>query len=171
MFNLKLQFSKFKKLIFLKIRRVINYGKVTFFSTLLRSVLATYKLFFKAARRLAAFVVLLAPIQAIASVLAVHAGQNVINDVSKHQNFVVSLIIWIIATALTQLLPPVATSVQGILTDKLTGFINVSLMTKSQDLQSLSIFDDNSHYDDLRMIKDDASWRPVNLFVFGVAVI
>ena len=98
---------------------------------------------------------MLAPIQAIASVLAVNAGQNVINDVSNHQNFVVSLIIWIIATAVTQLLPPIATSVQGILTEKLTGFINVSLMTKSQDLQSLSIFDDNSYYDDLKMLKDE----------------
>lgn len=114
---------------------------------------------------------MLAPIQAIASVLAVNAGQNVINDVSNHQNFVVSLIIWIIATAVTQLLPPIATSVQGILTEKLTGFINVSLMTKSQDLQSLSIFDDNSYYDDLKMLKDDVLWRPVNLIVFGVAVI
>ena len=117
---------KFKKLIFLNIIRVINYEKVTFFQHYFDLLLATYKLFFKAARSLAAFVVLLAPIQAIASVLAVNVGQNVINDVSKHQNFVVSLIIWLIATALTQLLPPVATSVQGILTDKLTGFINVS---------------------------------------------
>lgn len=56
-------------------------------------LLATYKLFFKAARILAAFVVLLAPVQAIASVLAVNTGQNVTNDVSNHQNFVVSLII------------------------------------------------------------------------------
>lgn len=89
-------------------------------------LLATYKLFFKAARSLAAFGVLLAPAQAIASVLAVNAGQNVINDVSKHQNFGASIIIWIIATALTQLLPPIATSVQCILTDKLTGFINAA---------------------------------------------
>lgn len=66
---------------------------------------------------------------------------------------------------------PIATSVHGILTDKLTGFINVNLMTKSQDLKFLSIFDDNSYYDDLKMLKDDASWRPVNLIIFGVAVI
>lgn len=114
---------------------------------------------------------MLAPVQAIASVLAVNAGQNVINDVSDHKNFGASIIFWLITTALTQLLPPVATSAQGILTDKLTGFINVSLMTKSQDLQSLSIFDDSSYYDDLKVLKDNASWRPVNLIVFGVAVI
>lgn len=44
-------------------------------------------------------------------------------------------------------------------------------MTKSQDLQSLSIFDDSSYYDDLKILKDDASWRPVNMIVFKVAVI
>ena len=100
--------------------------KLHFFQHYFGLLLSTYKLFFKAARILAAFVVLLAPIQAIASVFVVNAGQNIINDVSNHQNFVASIIIWLIATALTQLLPPVATSVQGILTDKLTGFINVS---------------------------------------------
>lgn len=145
--------------------------KLHFFQHYFGLLLSTYKLFFKAARILAAFVVLLAPIQAIASVFVVNAGQNIINDVSNHQNFVASIIIWLIATALTQLLPPVATSVQGILTDKLTGFINVSLMTKSQDLSSLSIFDDSSYYGDLKMLKDDASWRPANLIVFEVAVI
>lgn len=139
---------KLKKLIFLNIRRVINYEKVTFFQHYFGLLLATYKLFFKAAHILAAFVFLLVPIQAIASVLAVNAGQN----------FVANIIIWLITTALTQLLTPVATSVQDILTNKLTGFINVSLMTKSQDLPSLSIFDDSSYYDDLKMLKDDASW-------------
>ena len=139
---------KLKKLIFLNIRRVINYEKVTFFQHYFGLLLATYKLFFKAAHILAAFVFLLVPIQAIASVLAVNAGQN----------FVANIIIWLITTALTQLLTPVATSVQDILTNKLTGFINVSLMTKSQDLPSLSIFDDSSYYGDLKMLKDDASW-------------
>ncbi|WGN89310.1 hypothetical protein [Ligilactobacillus faecis] len=38
------------------------------------------------------------------------------------------MILWIIATLLTQLLPVLVTNIQGILTDKLTGFINISLM-------------------------------------------
>ncbi|KRM39133.1 ABC superfamily ATP binding cassette transporter ATPase and permease protein [Lactobacillus hamsteri DSM 5661 = JCM 6256] len=69
------------------------------------------------------------------------------------------------------MVPPLATSIQGILTDKLTGFINVNLMKKSEDLQSLSIFDNSTYFDELQMLKDGASWRPVNLIVFGVAVI
>lgn len=133
--------------------------------------MSTYKLFFKAAPIIATFVALLAPIQAIASVVAINAGQNVINEVTAHKQFWTSIGIWIIATALTQLLPPLATSTQGILTDKLTGFINVSLMKKSKDLQSLSIFDNNAYFDDLQLLKEGASWRPVNLIVFGVAII
>lgn len=125
----------------------------------------------KAAPAIATFVALLAPIQAIASVLAINAGQNVINEVTAHKQFGTSIGIWIIATALTQLLPPVATSLQGILTDKLTGVINMNLMKKSKDLQSLSIFDNNTYFDDLQLLKEGASWRPVNLIVFGVAII
>ena len=125
----------------------------------------------KAAPAIATFVALLAPIQATASVLAINAGQNVINEVTAHKQFWTSIGIWIIATALTQLLPPVATSLQGILTDKLMGFINMNLMKKSKDLQSLSIFDNNTYFDDLQLLKEGASWRPVNLIVFGVAII
>ena len=47
--------------------------------------------------------------------------------------------------------------VQGILTDELTGFINISLMKKSEDLQSIRIFDDSKYFDDLQMLRDDAS--------------
>ena len=125
----------------------------------------------KAAPAIATFVALLAPIQATASVLAINAGQNVINEVTAHKQFWTSIGIWIIATALTQLLPPVATSLQGILADKLTGVINMNLMKKSKDLQSLSIFDNNTYFDDLQLLKEGASWRPVNLIVFGVAII
>lgn len=145
--------------------------KIHSFQHYLKLLLSTYKLFFKAAPAIATFVALLAPIQAIASVLAINAGQNVINEVTVHKQFWTSIGIWIIATALTQLLPPVATSLQGILTDKLTGFINMNLMKKSKDLQSLSIFDNSTYFDDLQLLKEGASWRPVNLIVFGVAII
>lgn len=44
-------------------------------------------------------------------------------------------------------------------------------MKKSKELQSLSIFDNNSYFDDLQLLKEGAAWRPVNLIVFGVAII
>lgn len=131
----------------------------------------TYHLFFKSAPLVATCVLLLAPLQAIIPLLAVAAGQKVIDQVTNHSPFMEMIIVWIVATAFQQFLPSLSTMVQGVLTDKLTGFINISLMKKSEDLQSISIFDDSKYFDDLQMLRDDANWRPVNLIVFGVSVL
>ena len=131
----------------------------------------TYHLFFKSAPLVATCVLLLAPLQAVIPLLAVAAGQKVIDQVTNHSPFMEMIIVWIVATAFQQFLPSLSTMVQGVLTDKLTGFINISLMKKSTDLQSISIFDDSKYFDDLQMLRDDASWRPVNLIVFGVSVL
>lgn len=131
----------------------------------------TYHLFFKSAPLIATCVLLLAPLQAVVPLIAVAAGQKVIDQVTNHSPFMEMIIVWIVATAFQQFLPSLSTMVQGILTDKLTGFINISLMKKSEDLQSIRIFDDSKYFDDLQMLRDDASWRPVNLIVFGVSVL
>lgn len=131
----------------------------------------TYYLFFKSAPLVATCVLLLAPLQAVIPLLTVTAGQKVIDQVTNHSPFMEMIIVWIVATAFQQFLPSLSTLVQGVLTDKLTGFINISLMKKSADLQSISIFDDSKYFDDLQMLRDDASWRPVNLIVFGVSVL
>ena len=131
----------------------------------------TYHLFFKSAPLVATCVLLLAPLQAVIPLLAVAAGQKVIDQVTNHSPFMEMIIVWIVATTFQQFLPSLSTMVQGVLTDKLTGFINISLMKKSADLQSISIFDDSKYFDDLQMLRDDASWRPVNLIVFGVSVL
>lgn len=131
----------------------------------------TYHLFFKSAPLVATCVLLLAPLQAVVPLLAVAAGQKVIDQVTNRSPFMEMIIVWIVATAFQQFLPSLSTMVQGVLTDKLTGFINISLMKKSEDLQSISIFDDSKYFDDLQMLRDDASWRPVNLIIFGVSVL
>lgn len=131
----------------------------------------TYYLFFKSAPLVATCVLLLAPLQAVIPLLTVTAGQKVIDQVTNHSPFMEMIIVWIVATAFQQFLPSLSTMVQGVLTDKLTGFINISLMKKSADLQSISIFDDSKYFDDLQMLRDDASWHPVNLIVFGVSVL
>lgn len=136
-----------------------------------KELIQTYRLFFKSAPLVAMCVLLLAPLQAVIPLLAVSAGQKVIDQVTNHSPFMEMIIVWIVATAFQQFLPSLSTMVQGVLTDKLTGFINISLMKKSADLQSISIFDDSKYFDDLQMLRDDASWRPVNLIVFGVSVL
>lgn len=136
-----------------------------------KELIRTYRLFFKSVPLVATCVLLLAPLQAVIPLLAVAAGQKVIDQVTNHSPFMEMIIVWIVATAFQQFLPSLSTMVQGVLTDKLTGFINISLMKKSADLQSISIFDDSKYFDDLQMLRDDASWRPVNLIVFGVSVL
>lgn len=136
-----------------------------------KELIRTYHLFFKSAPLVATCVLLLAPFQAVIPLLAVAAGQKVIDQVTNHSPFMEMIIVWIVATAFQQFLPSLSTMVQRVLTDKLTGFINISLMKKSADLQSISIFDDSKYFDDLQMLRDDASWRPVNLIVFGVSVL
>lgn len=137
----------------------------------LHELVKTYRLFFKSAPLVATIVVLLAPLQALIPLIAVAAGQKVIDNVTTHRAFMTMIFLWIVATTFQQFLPSLSTMVQGVLTDKLTGFINISLMKKSEDLQSISIFDDSKYFDDLQMLRDDASWRPVNLIVFGVSVL
>lgn len=136
-----------------------------------RELAKTYHLFFKSAPLVATCVLLLAPLQAVIPLLAVAAGQKVIDQVTNRSPFMEMIIVWIVATAFQQFLPSLSTMIQGVLTDKLTGFINISLMKKSEDLQSISIFDDSKYFDDLQMLRDDAGWRPVNLIVFGVSVL
>ena len=141
------------------------------FTQYFKELIQTYRLFFKSAPLVATFVLLLTPLQAVIPLIAVAAGQKVIDQVTNHSPFMEMIVVWIVATAFQQFLPSLSTMVQGVLTDKLTGFINISLMKKSQDLQSISIFDDSKYFDDLQMLRDDASWRPVNLIVFGVSVL
>ncbi|WP_283679624.1 ABC transporter ATP-binding protein [Lentilactobacillus sp. Marseille-Q4993] len=66
---------------------------------------------------------------------------------------------------------PVNTSVQGVLTDKLIAFVNIRLMNKSKSVQGLELFENADFYDQLQIISSEASWRPVNLIVFGISVI
>ena len=96
----------------------------------------TYHLFFKSAPLIATCVLLLAPLQAVVPLIAVAAGQKVIDQVTNHSPFMEMIIVWIVATAFQQFLPSLSTMVQGILTDKLTGFINISLMKKSEALKT-----------------------------------
>jgi ATP-binding cassette subfamily B protein len=92
---------------------------------------------------------ILLPIQALLPIATVQTGQAIIDAISIKHPFMSLFTLWLIATLLTQLLPALATLVQGILTDKLTGFINLSLMEKSKALISLAIFDDSEYFDDL----------------------
>lgn len=66
----------------------------------------TYRLFFKSAPLVATCVLLLAPLQAVIPLLAVAAGQKVIDQVTNHSPFMEMIIVWIVATAFQQFYHP-----------------------------------------------------------------
>lgn len=148
--------------------KIIHFEQIKQYLKLLYK---TYQTFFKAAFKITLLLVLLTPIQALLPLVTVQAGQKLVDQLTAQKSYVYFLILWIIATLLTQLLPVLVTNIQGILTDKLTGFINISLMEKSKKLMTLELFDNSAYFDDLKLLSEDASWRPVNLIVFGVAVL
>lgn len=60
---------------------------------------------------------------------------------------------------------------QGRMTDLLTYQLNTELMRKSERLQNISYFEDSEFYNDIQLLSSEASWRPVNLLVFGTSLI
>ena len=95
--------------------RVYDYFKLLF---------QTYKIFFKATLLISVVVVALTPLEALAPVLGVQAGQRLVDQLSAQQPYGYFFCLWTLATVLSQVLPVVGTNFQGMLTDKLTGFIN-----------------------------------------------
>lgn len=143
-------------------QKVISYFRLLF---------QTYKMFFKATLLVALTVVILTPLEALAPVLAVRAGQQLVDLLNEQRPYMYFFVLWAFATLISQVLPVVGTNFQGMLTDKLTGFIKLSMMRKSQQLHSLELFDDSDFFDDLEVLNEGASWRPVNLIVFGVSIL
>lgn len=44
-------------------------------------------------------------------------------------------------------------------------------MEKSKTITELTVFEDSRFYDDIEILQEEASWRPVNLLVFGASII
>lgn len=147
------------------------HKKIDAFNSYIHQLFKTYKLFFSSAKVVSLLLIVLLPIQAIVPLISVQVGQNIIDNIVSHSGVWILFVVWVITTLLIQILPTISLMIQGVLTDKLTGFINITLMNKSRDLKSLNIFDDPKYFDDLQMLKSDASWRPVNLIVFGLSVV
>ena len=113
------------------------------------------------------------PLQALMPSLLIYSANKIINAATeKNINGVIFiLIVWAAAFLLSNILQPVYTTIQGFLTDKLTLYLNTSLMNKSRTISELTVFEDSSFYDDIDILCQEASWRPVNLLVFGASII
>ena len=81
------------------------------------------------------------------------------------------LLAWALLFMLGNLLDPLTTFIQGQLTDRLTYYFNEQLMTKAQQLQSIAYYEDPDFYNEIQLLSDQASWRPVNLLIFGTSIL
>lgn len=81
------------------------------------------------------------------------------------------LLAWALLFLLGNLLDPLTTFIQGQLTDRLTYFFNEQLMAKAQQLQSIAYYEDPDFYNEIQLLSDQASWRPVNLLIFGTSIL
>lgn len=127
----------------------------------------------KAGKVNAVLLLLIIPFQALLPAVLIASSNSIINAVAEKtgENLILLLTVWAIAFLLSNILTPVYTTVQGFLTDKLTQYLNISLMNKSKEITSLSVFEDSRFYDDIEILSSEAGWRPVNLLVFGASII
>ncbi|AGT44855.1 ABC transporter ATP-binding protein [Treponema pedis] len=128
---------------------------------------------FKADKLRSSLLSAIIPLQALMPSLLIYSANKIINAaLEKNINgLFIILFIWAAAFLLSNILQPVYTTIQGFLTDKLTLYLNTSLMNKSKTITELYIFEDSRFYDDVDILCQEASWRPVNLLVFGASII
>jgi ATP-binding cassette subfamily B protein len=70
---------------------------------------------------------------------------------------------WIISLLVESLLNPWNIALQGDLNEKLSAQINLMLMQKADQLPDLAPFEDAKFYDELRLIRDEVNYRPLQL--------
>ncbi|MBK1988224.1 ABC transporter ATP-binding protein [Sphaerospermopsis aphanizomenoides BCCUSP55] len=70
---------------------------------------------------------------------------------------------WVGALLLETLLYPWVFALQGNLNDKLTAHISLLLMRKADTFSDLSRFEDSQFYDELQILQEQVSYKPLNL--------
>lgn len=126
----------------------------------------------KAGKAYAVLLLLIIPLQSVMLSVLIYSSNKIINAAgSKETDSLIFLLsVWAAAFLLSNILTPIYTTVQGFLTDKLTWYLNTSLMSKSKEITNLTVFEDSRFYDDIDILRSEAGWRPVNLLVFGASI-
>lgn len=113
------------------------------------------------------------PIQALIPSFLLYLTNLIINLVESETTYQITvyLSIWCFLFIINNLSTPLNTFVQGQLTDKLTCYLNFKIMEKSEDIQDIGYFEYSEFYNKINLLSSEASWRPVNLLVFGTSII
>lgn len=113
------------------------------------------------------------PVQALLPSGTLYLTNLIINMVQYDtiDKVISCLIIWCIFFILNNLMAPFNVFIQGLLTDKLTYYLNFKVMKKSEDIQDIGYFEDSAFYNKINLLSSEAAWRPVNLLVYGSSII
>ena len=127
----------------------------------------------KTSKSIMLWMILMVPIQSILPSISIFITNIVVNKISSLNsiNLTMLIAVWGVSFFLNNLISPLLVMIQGRMTDLLTYQLNTELMRKSERLQNISYFEDSEFYNDIQLLSSKASWRPVNLLVFGTSLI
>ncbi|MGP0387424.1 ABC transporter ATP-binding protein [Streptococcus pneumoniae] len=127
----------------------------------------------KTSKSIMLWIILMVPIQSILPSISIFITNIVVNKISSLNsiNLTMLIAVWGVSFFLNNLISPLLVMIQGRMTDLLTYQLNTELMRKSERLQNISYFEDSEFYNDIQLLSSEASWRPVNLLVFGTSLI
>ncbi|HGI4857179.1 TPA: ABC transporter ATP-binding protein [Streptococcus agalactiae] len=127
----------------------------------------------KTSKSIMLWMILMVPIQSILPSISIFITNIVVNKISSLNSINLTMLIAVLGVSffLNNLISPLLVMIQGRMTDLLTYQLNTELMRKSERLQNISYFEDSEFYNDIQLLSSEASWRPVNLLVFGTSLI
>lgn len=119
------------------------------------------------------YMLLFVPLQALLPAINIYVTNILIDEIASSDGARLSwlLILWGGSFFLNNVVSPLVVMVQGTLTDALTYQLNAQLMQTSATLQDIHYFEDSQFYNDIQLLSSEASWRPVNLLVFGTSLL
>lgn len=138
----------------------------------LKLYIQSLSLVLKSAKLNAILVLVLGPLQAITPFVITLLLEKIVDSFSNHFELAfMCLVGWCIAFALQAVLEPVIKFIQGLLTDTLVKEMTLKMMKKSEELQGITYFENANFNNDISFLKEQITWRPVNIIVFSFSVI
>ena len=138
----------------------------------LKLYIQSLSLVLKSAKLNAILVLVLGPLQAITPFVITLLLEKIVDSFSNHFELALMCLVgWCIAFALQAVLEPVIKFIQGLLTDTLVKEMTLKMMKKSEELQGITYFENANFNNDISFLKEQITWRPVNIIVFSFSVI
>lgn len=132
------------------------------------------KLIYQSDKKHAILLLLLAPLQGLSPILTAYFVARIVSQLAQpggSAGYAELLIGWGLCTLVNYAAAPVSLFLQGELTDKLSNSIHCSVFDKVAQIEDLKTAEDSKLLDEIQVLQDEVSFRPVNLIIFTVNTI